>query len=135
MIVEVEVPSQAALRFMKVGVVVQVDLLVFHAAPQTFDKDVVETAAAAVHADADPGFIEPAGEIVARELAALVCVEDLGPARVKGLVERINAERRVQRVREPPGQYVVAPEKVGFSPFLSGETYLPGIEILQDSTY
>ena len=39
MIVETEVPSQAALRFMEISVVTQLDLLVFHAATQTLDKD------------------------------------------------------------------------------------------------
>ncbi len=40
MIVEVEVSSQAALGFMEVGIVAQVDLLVFHAAPHADVRDV-----------------------------------------------------------------------------------------------
>lgn len=52
---------------MEVAVVVEADLLVFHAAPRTLDEDGVETAAAAVHADADFGLVEPAGEAMARE--------------------------------------------------------------------
>jgi len=74
MVVEIEVPSQAALRFMEVSVVTQVDLLVFHAAPQTLDEDVVETAGAAVHADADLGLVEPAGEVMVRRLFIVASV-------------------------------------------------------------
>ena len=62
-IAEIEVLSQAALRFMAVGIVAQVDLVVFHGAPQTLDEDVVETAAAAVHADAPLGLVELAGDL------------------------------------------------------------------------
>lgn len=47
-----------ALCFMKAGIVAQVDLLMFWATPETFDEDVVETTAVAVHTDADLGLAE-----------------------------------------------------------------------------
>jgi len=46
---------------------------------------VVETAAAAVHADADLGLVEPAGKVIASELAALAGVEDLGRALIEAV--------------------------------------------------
>lgn len=58
----------------------EVDILVFDRAPQSLDEDVVAPTAAPVHADPDVSFGERAREIQARELTALVGVEDLGLA-------------------------------------------------------
>ena len=72
--------------------------------------NVVHAPAASVHRDADAGCLKAPGEGEAGELAALVGVEDLrrAVARRQGLVERVRAEARVQRVRQPPGQDVAA---------------------------
>ena len=51
--------------------------LVFHAFPQFFDKNVVNPAPFAIHAYLDRVGFENLDEVVARELAALVGVEDL----------------------------------------------------------
>ena len=48
----------------------QINLLLLHAAPQALDKDVVDPAALAVHADADVMLLERAGELLAGELTA-----------------------------------------------------------------
>jgi hypothetical protein len=45
---------------------VQIDLLVFQAAPQPLDEDVVHAAAFPIHADRDAGSLEHAGEVDAR---------------------------------------------------------------------
>ena len=66
--------------FEPVGVAFQIDVLVLQRAPEAFDEDVVHPAAAAVHRDADAGFDQHAREGRSGELAALVGVEDLGPA-------------------------------------------------------
>src|SRR5436190_18096136 len=55
------------------------DLLVFEAAPQPLDEDVIHTAPLPVHADRDSVVLQSASEVVAGELAALVGIEDLGP--------------------------------------------------------
>ena len=47
---------------------VEVDFLVFEAAPQPLDKDVVHAATLAVHADHDFVPLQGAGEVVAGEL-------------------------------------------------------------------
>src|SRR2546427_13177767 len=52
------------------GIGVEVDLLVFEAAPQPLDEDVVHVAALAIHADGDRVTLQGVGEIVAGELAA-----------------------------------------------------------------
>ena len=54
----------------------EIDLLVFDAAPQPLDEDVVPPSALAVHADGDPVFDQRASEGRAGELAALIRVED-----------------------------------------------------------
>src|SRR6202011_1301755 len=59
---------------------VEVDFLVFEAAPQPLDEDIVHAASLAVHADHDAVPPQSPGEVVAGELAALVGIENLGPA-------------------------------------------------------
>ena len=57
-----------------VGVGLQVNFLVLQAASQPLDKDVVQPAAAGVHADAHTGGFQRVGERRAGELRALVGV-------------------------------------------------------------
>ena len=65
----------AGVRHAVVGV--QIDLLLLHRPPKALDEDVVPPGAFAVHADRDAMAGEHAGEGRARELAALIGVEDL----------------------------------------------------------
>lgn len=55
---------------------VQIDLLVFNALPQSLDEHVVSPAPFPIHADLDAVVGEQPGELLARELAPLVSVED-----------------------------------------------------------
>jgi len=58
-----------------------------------------------IHADADLGVAQHAGEGEAGELAALVSVEDLGLAEARqGFLQAGDAEAGVHRVRQSPGQ-------------------------------
>src|SRR6202167_2982821 len=87
----------------------QINLLVFDAAPQPFDEDVVAPGALAVHADRDAVVGQHAGEGRARELRALVGVEDLGLAVAsKRVLQRLDAERRFHRDRYAPRQHAPA---------------------------
>jgi len=79
-VVELEVGGDALPRLGHAFVGLQVDLLVLETAPESFDKDVIGKAAAAVHADGNPMGAQHAGEVVVGELAALVGVEDLWPS-------------------------------------------------------
>ena len=76
LIVNLEVPTQSALRNRNAVALVQEHLLVFDRAPQPLDEDVVEQPAAAIHADPNALALEPAGERFAGELRALVAIED-----------------------------------------------------------
>src|ERR1700731_5163646 len=61
-IVKAEPNANAGLRLSDRRIGMEVDLLVFQAAPQPLDKDVVHAAALAVHADRDPVVLQGAGE-------------------------------------------------------------------------
>jgi len=76
-IVELEVPRQPRARVLNRLVGVQIDFLVLHATPQTFDEHVVAPRAFAVHADRDAAILEHRGEGLTGELRTLVGVEDL----------------------------------------------------------
>ena len=104
-VVEREVPTQATSSLPGILVGLEIDLLVFHAAPQTFDEHVVHPAPASVHTDLDLFALEHAREGRARELAALICIEYLRRAVMgDGGFERINTEIIVHRVRHTPRQ-------------------------------
>ena len=53
-------------------ILVEIDVLILDAAPEAFAEDVVEGAAAAIHADLNVGCEQAGGEGVGRELCALV---------------------------------------------------------------
>ena len=93
LIVEIEPTANTGFGLGHTRIGVEVDLLVFEAAPQPLDEDVVHAPALAVHADGDAVILQRAGEILAGELAALVGIEDLGPA-VSGerLLERLDTK-------------------------------------------
>lgn len=75
-IVEREVPAQGITGISN-AVGPEVDLLVLHAAPEAFDKDIIDPAPLAVHADSNVVLLEHTGKILARELTALVGIENL----------------------------------------------------------
>src|SRR6516162_9669581 len=81
----------------------QVDLLVFDAAPQPLDKDVVAPSSFAVHADCNVIVSERAGEGRASELRSLVGVEDIWFAVTSQcILQRFDAECRLHRDRQSP---------------------------------
>jgi hypothetical protein len=71
-VVKVEPSANAGLGLGHRRIGVEVDLLVFQAAPQSLDEDVVHASTLAIHADRDPVALQRAGEVVAGELAALI---------------------------------------------------------------
>jgi len=83
----------------------EIHAFVLQGPPQPFDHDVVHPAALAVHGDPDVCVFEHLGELEARELTALVRVENSGRAvRSEGFFERFAAEIGIQGVAEPPAQ-------------------------------
>ena len=76
-IVELEVSLQVAPRVGNRRVLVNVNLLVFDAAPETLNKNVVEGPAPTVHADSDVLVLQYFNECRAGKLNALIGVHDL----------------------------------------------------------
>src|SRR5437660_8675002 len=76
-IVEADPGANAGFRLGHRRIGMEVDLFVFEAAPQSLADDVVHAAPLAVHADGDAMGLQSASEAVAREVAALVAIEDL----------------------------------------------------------
>jgi hypothetical protein len=77
-IVEIQVAPDRGSRLADTVVGPQVDLLVFDAAPQPLDEDVVSPRTFAVHADRDAVLDQQAGERGARELRALAVLKISG---------------------------------------------------------
>ena len=68
-IVEIKVLTERSARLCDRIVGFEIDLFVFHAAPQPLDEDVVSPSAAAVHADRDAALDQRARECGASKLA------------------------------------------------------------------
>ncbi|KXN97837.1 hypothetical protein LS48_14620, partial [Aequorivita aquimaris] len=98
-------PAKASLQLRSGLEGMEVDALVFQGAPEALDEDVVHPTPPTIHADADLGVAQHAGEGEAGELAALVSVEDFRLAEPgKRLLQRRNTEPGVHGVRQSPGQ-------------------------------
>jgi hypothetical protein len=104
-IVKVEISPDRLARVRHAVVGAEIDLLVFDGPREALDEHIVPPRALAVHADTDlvPG--QHAHEGLARELRALIRVEDLRPAVTRQrFLERRDAERRFHRDRHAPRQ-------------------------------
>ena len=102
-VVEADPIVNNAFSLEAVGQIMEVDRLVFEAAPEPLDEDVVHIAAPAVHGDRHARILEHAGEVEAGALAALVGVEYLRlAASGQRLSQGLDAEPGVHGVRQPP---------------------------------
>ncbi len=121
LIVEREVPPQTRAQLRRPFVAVQVDVLVFHTPPQPFHEHVVQTPTATIPAHRSSGRLHTAGPRLRRKLHPLVGVEHLGPAATQCLLQQVQAERTVQRVRQPPADELVQTRNRPFPNELRGE--------------
>ena len=108
-VVEAEPGANPSLGLGNALISIEVDFLVFEAAPQPLDEDVVHAAALAVHADHHPVPLQCPGEIVTGERAALVGIENLRPTvSCERFLERLDAEVSTERVGQSPRQHRTA---------------------------
>src|SRR3954447_19276589 len=85
----------------------EVYTFVFQAAPQPLDEHIIHPAPPPVHGNTHTRLPQNAGKPWRGELAALVGVEDLRVAEpLQSLLQRLDAEVRVHRVRDLPGQHL-----------------------------
>ena len=61
MVVEVDIAAQSLPRLFRIGVVVQVDLLILERPPKALGQNIVERATFAVPTDPDSGLLEAVG--------------------------------------------------------------------------
>ena len=91
-VVEVGISAQRRAGLCDRVVGLEIDLLVFHAAPQPLDE-ALSRSSLAVHADGDLAIQQDARERLAGELAALIGVEYLGLAVfAEGLLQRLDGK-------------------------------------------
>src|SRR5918999_1417915 len=75
-VVELKVTLQAVHRFRHAAIILEIDLLILHTAPEPFHKDVIEDSPTSIHADENPTRQQRLGKRQARELGPLIGVED-----------------------------------------------------------
>src|SRR5450631_2601293 len=100
-VVEVEVAPDRCTRLGRGVVGSEIHFLVFDAAPQPLDEDIVPPGALAVHADGDPVFDQHASECRAGELAALIGVDDLRLALSKPALVSAPSKKSFSSVSSP----------------------------------
>ena len=106
LIVERQVSFQPVLCFADAVVGMQIHLFVFDTPPEPFDEYVITPAALAIHADGDVVLRQEARELLARELAALVGVEDVRrTVAVNRFAHGVHAEVGRERVGQTPRQH------------------------------
>ena len=93
-IVKDEVPAQTTTQLRGVLVALNVNVFVLHRPPQTFDEDVVQRPAPAVHAHRHPGRLQPARDRLGRELRLWSVLNTSGRPRLK-------ASSSISRQNEP----------------------------------
>ena len=105
-VVKPEVFRKTSATVGDVGVIFQIDLLVLHRSPESFDHDIVERSAPTVHADLERAAFERPDELVARILRSLVRVEDSGTSDSERVLHTMDAELAVERRRKLPRDHV-----------------------------
>ena len=98
---------QPGTQFDDGGVFKEVDVLIFYAAPESLDEDVVHPAAFAVHANFDPQILQTTGLLCRGELATLIRIEDLGNLAGVGqsFVESLQAQACFHGVGDGPAKH------------------------------
>ena len=92
-VVKVQITTDRDPGFADCGARAEVNLLIFHRAPQAFDHHIVAPCAPPVHADGDFLPVQHAGEGERSELTALVGVENLRfPEARKRFLQCLDAE-------------------------------------------
>ena len=76
-IVKLKISAQTGDGLQRRFVILDVDVFVFHAAPEPSDEDVVQRPSSPVHTDGDLALFENPSERAAGELRTLIGIEDL----------------------------------------------------------
>src|SRR3989338_10750596 len=93
-VVIVEVIPKAFLGFRNVLVAPEINIFVFDGPPQTLNKDIIKSPAAAIHADLNPAIEKNARKFLACELTALIGIKNLRLAVLKRFLQTLHTEIR-----------------------------------------
>src|SRR5208337_3524289 len=105
LVVEPEVGFHVGVGFDLGAVALQVDLLVFHGAPESLDDDIVQAPPPSIHREFYAELEQRLGKLCRGKLAPLVGVDDVWDTVLGNRpFHRIRTEGRVQRVRQLPGE-------------------------------
>ena len=107
-VVEPKVASHTFVQGHACPVILEVDVLVLHCAPQSLDKDVVQCTPLSIHADFHPMLLQSARKAVTGELSPLIRVEDLRLAEFERGIESLQAKSCVKRIGKTPRQHIPA---------------------------
>ena len=108
-VVEQKIFPQAQNRFWNRRVIVQINVLILHAAPKPLDKNIVQRPASVVHADLDALRLQTIREVDTRELTSLVRIENLRSAGEPNcLIQGFQAEGAIQGHGHVPCQHIAA---------------------------
>jgi hypothetical protein len=117
-VVEFQIPTDPGARLADAVVGPEIDFFVFDRAPEPLDEDVVTPGRLAVYADRDGVVEKQTGERGAGELAALIGIENLGPAVLgQRLLDRLKAELDLARFGRPCLSLIIQWENSGSSEF------------------
>ena len=107
-VVVAEIAAQARSQFKAVGIIPEVNVLVFHGSPQSLDENVAMGSAPTVHADPRSGLFKGGDECIDRILRSLVGIEYLRRTGFYRLIQAVQTELTVQCVGYLPGDNVAA---------------------------
>src|SRR4249920_3626528 len=95
LIVKCEVRSQVAHGIWNALVIFNIDVLIFHTAPQSLDENVVQCSPSAIPADANSGWFDSVRKLRTGKLDSLITIEDDGCRYLQCSIQRIQAKARI----------------------------------------
>ena len=86
---------------------------ILYRTPELFHKDVIQSLAFSIHADADFPILQRCQKIMTGKLAALICIEYFRFSMLQGTIQRMYIKVCIQCVRLPAGHVTAVPVNNG----------------------
>ena len=96
LIVEQEIFTQTVTGFQNIPVIVQINVFLLYASPQSFHKNVIQAAPSSVHADLNVVCLKNARELWASEMTALIRIENFRLPGFQSVLQTFQAEINIQ---------------------------------------
>ena len=98
-VVKSEVIGKASAAVDHVGVIIQIDLLVLHRAPESLDHNIIKRSTFAVHTDLQRLTLKCFDKFVARVLRSLIGIKNFRTADTKRILDAVDAKLAVECCR------------------------------------